>query len=68
MAPDVDVDCLARLYPIPGGWIRNACVAAAFAAASTGEPITQQRLVEAVSREYRKASTPFPGQPPRRLS
>lgn len=63
---DADVECLSRLYPIPGGWIRNAAVAAAFGAASTGEPITQQRLVEAVRREYRKASTPFPGQPPRR--
>jgi hypothetical protein len=60
------MDCLARLYPIPGGWIRNAAVAAAFGAAASGEPITQQRLVDAVRREYQKASTPFPGQPPRR--
>lgn len=63
---DVDPDGLARLYPIPGGWIRNAAVAAAFAAAASGEPITQRNLTEAVRREYLKASTPFPGEPPRR--
>lgn len=63
---DVDVQCLAQLYPIPGGWIRNAAVAGAFAAAASGAPVGQQQLVDAVRREYQKASTPFPGQPPRR--
>lgn len=62
----LDLDELARLYPIPGGWIRNAAVAAAFTAATSGEPITQRGLVEAVRREYLKASTPFPGEPARR--
>ncbi len=62
----LDLDGLARLYPIPGGWIRNAAVAAAFTAAASGEPITQRSLAEAVRREYLKASTPFPGEPPRR--
>ncbi|MFH8251249.1 ATP-binding protein [Microbacterium sp. B2969] len=65
-AADLDLDGLARIYPVPGGWIRNAAVTAAFAAASTGEPITQRRLVDAVRREYLKTSTPFPGEPPRR--
>lgn len=64
--PDLDLDGLARLYQIPGGWIRNAAVAAAFSAAAAGEPITQRRVVDAVRREYLKASTPFPGEPPRR--
>lgn len=64
--PGLDVDGLARLYPIPGGWIRNAAVAAAFSAAAAGAAITQQRVVDAVRREYLKASTPFPGEPPRR--
>lgn len=64
--PDLDLDALARIYPIPGGWIRNAAVAAAFSAATSGEPITQRRLIDAVRREYLKASTPFPGEPPRR--
>ncbi|MGC3992787.1 MAG: AAA family ATPase [Propionicimonas sp.] len=66
LAPDLDLDGLARLYPVPGGWIRNAAVAAAFDAAGSGEPITGRRLVDAVRREYLKASTPFPGEPPRR--
>lgn len=66
LGADIDLDSLARIYPIPGGWIRNAAVAAAFAAAASGEPITQRRLVDAVRREYLKASTPFPGEPPRR--
>lgn len=64
--PNLDLDGLARIYPIPGGWIRNAAVAAAFTAAASGKPITQRRLVDAVRREYLKASTPFPGEPPRR--
>ena len=64
--PELDIHGLARLYPIPGGWIRNAAVAAAFAAAAAGEPITQRRVIDAVRREYLKASTPFPGEPPRR--
>jgi hypothetical protein len=62
----VDIEGLARLYPIPGGWIRNAAIAAAFAAAASGDPITERSLAEAVRREYLKASTPFPGEPPRR--
>jgi hypothetical protein len=66
LGADIDFESLARIYPIPGGWIRNAAVAAAFAAAASGEPITQRRLIDAVRREYLKASTPFPGEPPRR--
>lgn len=65
-ADDVDLHALARLYPVPGGWIRNAAVAAAFSASAAGERITRERLVDAVRREYLKASTPFPGEPPRR--
>ena len=64
--PGLDLDGLARLYPVPGGWIRNAAVAAAFSAAAAGEAITQRRVVDAIRREYLKASTPFPGEPPRR--
>lgn len=64
--PGLDVEGLARLYPVPGGWIRNAAVAAAFSAAAARAAITQQRVVDAVRREYLKASTPFPGEPPRR--
>ncbi|MGH3991019.1 MAG: ATP-binding protein, partial [Pseudonocardiaceae bacterium] len=66
LADDVDVTALARLYPIPGGWIRNAAIAAAFLAAAAGSPIGQHHLVAAVRREYAKAALPFPGEPLRR--
>lgn len=66
VARDVDVSALSRLYPVPGAWIRNASVAAAFGAAAAHGHITQQRLVAAMRREYAKASLPFPGEPPRR--
>jgi len=63
---DVDLDVLARLYPVAGGAIRNAAIAAAFTAASSGEQIHQRHLVSAMRREYAKAALPFPGEPPRR--
>ena len=66
VGPDVDLEVLARLYPMPGGWIRNAALAAAFVAASTGDSIRQAHLVASVRREYEKAPLPFPGEPPRR--
>ncbi|SEI82400.1 ATP-binding protein [Demequina mangrovi] len=65
-ATDLDIGALARLYRIPGGWIRNAALSASFAAAARDEAITQDLLVGAVHREYQKASAPFPGEPPRR--
>lgn len=63
---DVDIGALARLYPIPGGWIRNAAIAAAFLAAAAADLIRQQHLVAAVRREYAKSALPFPGEPLRR--
>ncbi|HJU00869.1 MAG TPA: ATP-binding protein, partial [Actinomycetes bacterium] len=63
LADDVRVDLLARLYPVPGGWIRNAAIAAAFLAAPMGGPIRQHHLVRAMRREYAKAMRPFPGEP-----
>jgi SpoVK/Ycf46/Vps4 family AAA+-type ATPase len=66
LADDVDPDALAGLYPVPGAWIRNVSVAAAFTAAADGGVLTQQHLVGAMRREYAKASLPFPGAPPRR--
>jgi ATP-dependent 26S proteasome regulatory subunit len=63
LADDVRVDLLARLYPVPGGWIRNAAIAAAFLAAPAGGPIHQHHLVRAMRREYAKAMRPFPGEP-----
>jgi SpoVK/Ycf46/Vps4 family AAA+-type ATPase len=67
VAADVDLDVLARMYPVPGGWIRNAALAAAFAAAAGHEAcIHQHHLIATVRREYAKAALPFPGEPPRR--
>ena len=66
IADEVDLDVLARMYPVPGGWIRNAALTAAFAAAVAGDAIHQHHLIAAVRREYAKAALPFPGEPPRR--
>jgi ATPase family associated with various cellular activities (AAA) len=66
LATDVDVEALAGLYPVPGAWIRNVTVAAAFTAAADGGVVTQDHLLAAMRREYGKASLPFPGVPPRR--
>jgi SpoVK/Ycf46/Vps4 family AAA+-type ATPase len=66
MAEDVDIDALARLYPVAGGWIRNAAITAAFFAAPAGDRIAQHHLVAAMRREYLNAALPFPGEPPRR--
>jgi hypothetical protein len=63
LAADVCVDELASLYPIVGGHIRNAAVAAAFLASAAGAPITRSDLVLAVRREYEKSGRAFPGAP-----
>ena len=66
IADDVDIDALARLYPVPGGWIRNSAVAAAFLAAGAHSRIGQRHLITAIRREYAKSALPFPGEPLRR--
>jgi AAA+ superfamily predicted ATPase len=63
LAPDVRMQELASLYPIVGGHIRNAAVAAAFLAAAADAPITRSHLVLAVRREYEKSGRAFPGAP-----
>jgi len=63
LAPDVRVDELASLYPIVGGHIRNASVAAAFLASAAEASITRADLVLAVRREYEKSGRAFPGTP-----
>ncbi|MFF4101586.1 ATP-binding protein [Streptomyces sp. NPDC001903] len=60
---DVDLAGLARHYPVPGGWIRNAAIGAAFRAADDGGAVRQGHLVDAMRREYGKAGRPFPGEP-----
>jgi hypothetical protein len=63
LSADVDLKELAVLYPIVGGLIRNASVAAAFQAAAAGTPITRHHLISAIRREYEKSGKAFPGVP-----
>ena len=50
----LDLEFLARQFPITGGTIRNACLAAAFLAADEGGPITMERVARALKREFQK--------------
>ncbi len=63
LADDVDLDQLARLYPLVGGHVRNAAVAAGFLAAASDAPVCQEHLVRAIRHEYAKAGRAFPGAP-----
>jgi hypothetical protein len=63
LGPDVDLKELAALYPIAGGLIRNASVAAGFLAASGQSGIGRRHLISAIRREYDKAGKAFPGVP-----
>jgi SpoVK/Ycf46/Vps4 family AAA+-type ATPase len=63
LAADVALAELAELYPIVGGLIRNASLAAGFLATADGGRITQNHLLHAVRREYEKAGRAFPGVP-----
>jgi SpoVK/Ycf46/Vps4 family AAA+-type ATPase len=63
VARGVDLRELAATYPVVGGLIRNAAVAAGFLAAAEGTSITGRHLVRAIQREYEKAGRTFPGAP-----
>jgi hypothetical protein len=63
LAEEVDLRELAVLYPMVGGLIRNASVAAGFQAAAAGTPITRDHLIRAIRREYEKSGKAFPGVP-----
>ncbi len=54
LGPDVNLDYLARKFKISGGNIRNIVLAAAFLAASNGQVIMMQHLVQATRREFQK--------------
>ena len=60
---DVNLYELATLYPVVGGIIRNAAVAAGFLAASDGTRISRTHFIHAIRREYEKAGRAFPGLP-----
>ena len=63
LAADVNLSELAALYPVVGGVIRNAAVAAGFLAAADGLQIERGHFVRAIRREYEKAGRSFPGVP-----
>lgn len=63
LAADVDFGELAGLFPLVGGLIKNAAVAAAFLAASEERPICRDHLVHSIRREYEKTGKAFPGLP-----
>lgn len=63
LADDVNLYELASLYPVVGGVIRNAAVAAGFLAATDGMPIDRRHFIHAIRREYAKAGRSFPGAP-----
>ncbi len=60
VADDVDVTELAARYPLVGGLIRNAAVAAGFLAAADGGVIRRSHLDRSLRREYEKSGRPFP--------
>jgi hypothetical protein len=61
--PQLNFHELAALYPVVGGVIRNASVAAAFRAAADGLALGRSHFVHAIQREYEKAGRAFPGLP-----
>jgi hypothetical protein len=63
MDPELNFQELAAMYPVVGGVIRNAAVAAAFRAAANGGRLSQNHFVHAIQREYEKAGRAFPGLP-----
>jgi SpoVK/Ycf46/Vps4 family AAA+-type ATPase len=65
LAEDVALRELADFYPLVGGLIRNAAVAAAFLAAETDTEISRALLLRAIRREYEKTGAAFPGEPRR---
>ncbi|MDT0353125.1 ATP-binding protein [Pseudonocardia charpentierae] len=50
----VDLDLLARRFPLSGGNIRNIALAASFLAAADGKVVRMEHLMHATRREYQK--------------
>jgi len=61
VAADVNFAELAAVFPVVGGLIRNAAVAAAYRAAAENVPISRAHLIQALKREYEKQGKSFPG-------
>jgi len=55
VAGGLALDALARKHQLSGGYIRNACLRAAYLAASDGGALTEGHLHRAVALEYQRA-------------
>jgi SpoVK/Ycf46/Vps4 family AAA+-type ATPase len=64
VAPDVDLDVLAREVTVAGGHIRTIVLTAAFLAAAESSALAMRHLVEATRREFTKLGKPWPDLPP----
>ncbi len=51
---ELDLEFLATRFKLPGGAIHNVTLTAAFLAAEAGAPITMERVMAALGREYAK--------------
>jgi len=54
LAPDLDLDLLARRFELSGAHLRNIALAAAFLAAAEDQPVAQRHVLHAARREYQK--------------
>jgi AAA+ superfamily predicted ATPase len=54
LSDDVELPALAQRFRLTGGHIRNACVTAAFLAASEKTVVTMSHLLRAIRREHQK--------------
>jgi hypothetical protein len=61
-APGLDLAGFARRFDVTGAEIRNAALAAAYAAAAEGGAVTAERLRAALAMEFAKQGRPLPGE------
>jgi SpoVK/Ycf46/Vps4 family AAA+-type ATPase len=54
LSPDVDLEFLAKQFPITGGDIKNVVLDAAFVAAQNGQIVTMNQLIQAMARQQIK--------------
>ena len=54
VAPDVDLEFMARNFEVTGGHIRNIALMSAYLAAQEGKAISMTYVVQATHREFQK--------------
>jgi len=57
---DLDLEHVARSFPLSGGSIRAAAITAAYLAADTAAPINDAHVTAAIRQEYRKLGRLLP--------